>query len=192
MVGEGLRAGDTVAGTQPRKGDLGREPGPPQPRVKGSLVPPLSSTQIALVWVYSCTASMPFSRPSPLCPNPPNGTSGPPPRSALIQTVPVRSACATRWARCTSLVHTAPARPYRVSLASAIASSSLSNGITASTGPNTSSHATVMVGLTPVSTVGWTKNPPSVSPPRPPAATVAPSAAAPSSIESTLRYCGSG
>ena len=38
-------------------------------------------------------------------------------------------------------------------LASAIACSSLSNGMTASTGPNTSSHATVMAGLTPVSTV---------------------------------------
>src|SRR5580693_8325797 len=63
--------------------------------------------------------------------------------------------------------------------------------MTASTGPNTSSHATVMVGLTPVSTVGWTKYPPSASSGRPPAATVAPSAAAPSSIDSTLRYCGS-
>src|SRR5215469_179627 len=48
-----------------------------------------------------------------------------------------------------------------------------------------------MVGLTPVSTVGWTKYPPSRSSGPPPAATVAPSAAAPSSIDSTLRYCGS-
>src|SRR4029077_16604975 len=47
------------------------------PRVKGSRVPPVSSTQMALVTVYSCTASMPFSRPSPLSPYPPNGTSGP-------------------------------------------------------------------------------------------------------------------
>ncbi len=53
--------------------DLGRG----HPSVKGSRVPPVSSTQMAFVTVYSCTASMPFSRPSPLRPNPPNGTSGP-------------------------------------------------------------------------------------------------------------------
>src|SRR5260370_5738978 len=47
------------------------------PSVKGSRVPPVSSTQIALVWVYSCTASMPFSRPRPDKPYPPNGTSAP-------------------------------------------------------------------------------------------------------------------
>ena len=33
------------------------------PSVNGSRVPPLSSAQTALVWVYSCPASMPFSRP---------------------------------------------------------------------------------------------------------------------------------
>jgi MFS family permease len=48
-----------------------------QPSVNGSRVPPVSSTQIALVRVYSRTASMPFSRPRPDSPNPPNGTSGP-------------------------------------------------------------------------------------------------------------------
>ena len=90
-----------------------------------------------------------------------------------------------------SLVHTAPARPYRLLLASAMASSSVSNGMTERTGPNTSSHATVMVGLTLVSTVGWTKYPPSASSARPPTATVAPSVAADSRNESTLRYCGS-
>jgi hypothetical protein len=42
-----------------------------------SVNPGAGTTQTALVWVYSCTASMPFSRPSPLWPNPPNGTSGP-------------------------------------------------------------------------------------------------------------------
>ena len=36
-----------------------------QPRVKGSRVPPLSSTQTDLFSRYSSTASMPFSRPSP-------------------------------------------------------------------------------------------------------------------------------
>src|SRR4029077_3228625 len=161
------------------------------PSVNGSRVPPVSSTQMALVWVYSCTASTPFSRPSPLSPYPPNGTSGPTTRYALIHTVPVRMACATRCPRWMSLVHTAPASPYRLSLASAIASSSMSNGITDKTGPNPSSQATGIVGLTPVSTVGWTKKPPSASSARPPAATVAPSVAAASRNESTLRYCGS-
>ena len=56
-----------------------------------------------------------------------------------------------------SLVHTAPASPYRVPLASSIASCSVSNGITASTGPNTSSQATDICGVTSVSTVGRTK-----------------------------------
>ena len=46
------------------EGDLGRA----HPRVNGSRVPPVSSTQMALVAVYSCTASMPFSRPSPHSP----------------------------------------------------------------------------------------------------------------------------
>ena len=47
---------------------------------------------------------------------------------------------ATRCARCTSLVQTAPARPYGVSLASATASSSSVNVSAASTGPKTSSR----------------------------------------------------
>src|ERR1700748_1622149 len=58
-----------------------------------------------------------------------------------------------------SLVQTAPASPYRVSLASRTASSSVSNGSTASTGPNTSSQATVIRGVTPVSTVRCPRRP---------------------------------
>src|SRR5260370_446302 len=37
----------------------------------------VSWTRIALVWVSSCTAWMPSSRPRPERPSPPNGTSGP-------------------------------------------------------------------------------------------------------------------
>jgi hypothetical protein len=48
-----------------------------QPRVKGSRVCPDSSTQMALVSVYSRMASAPFSRPMPLAPKPPKGTCGP-------------------------------------------------------------------------------------------------------------------
>ena len=48
-----------------------------QPRVKGSRAWPDSSTQMALVSVYSRMASAPFSRPMPLAPKPPKGTCGP-------------------------------------------------------------------------------------------------------------------
>ena len=48
----------------------------PQPRVKGSRVPPVSSTQIAFSSRYSSMAWMPFSRPSPEFLNPPKGTEG--------------------------------------------------------------------------------------------------------------------
>ena len=44
-----------------------------QPSLKGSRVAPVSSTHTDLTSVYSLRASAPFSRPSPLCPNPPKG-----------------------------------------------------------------------------------------------------------------------
>ena len=47
-----------------------------QPSWKGSRVPPVSSTKTDLVSVYSLIASMPFSRPRPLCPKPPKGMLG--------------------------------------------------------------------------------------------------------------------
>ena len=87
-----------------------------------------------------------------------------------------------------------PPPPARngVSLASAIASSSVSNGSTASTGPKISSRATVMSGVTSVSTVGRTNKPPS-SGAGPPAGgdrrALGDGAARRS--RSTLRYCGS-
>ena len=56
-----------------------------------------------------------------------------------------------------SRVHRPAASPYTESFAIAIASSSLSNGITASTGPKISSRAIVMSFLTPANTVAWTK-----------------------------------
>ena len=44
--------------------------------------------------------------PGPLCLNPPWGISDTRGRWSLISTAPTRSAFATRWARCTSLVYT--------------------------------------------------------------------------------------
>jgi dihydrofolate reductase len=47
-----------------------------QPSVKGSRVPPVSSTQIAFSSKYSSIALRPFSRPMPDCLTPPKGTLG--------------------------------------------------------------------------------------------------------------------
>jgi hypothetical protein len=57
---------------------------------------------------------------------------------SLIHTQPKRSAFDTRSARPTSRVHTDDARPYGVSLAQRIASSSSENGWTVMTGPKIS------------------------------------------------------
>ena len=58
---------------------------------------------------------------------------------SLTQTMPACSRAATRWARARSRAHRPEASPYGVLLASATASSSVSNGCTVSTGPKTSS-----------------------------------------------------
>jgi hypothetical protein len=47
-----------------------------QPSLNGSRVAPVSSTQTDFTSVYSLSASMPFSRPKPLAPKPPNGAFG--------------------------------------------------------------------------------------------------------------------
>ena len=67
-----------------------------------------------------------------------------------------------------------PDRPYSVSLASATASSSSSNGITATTGPNTSSRQTASSVDFDSTTVGGSQKP-SPSGPSPVNATLAPS-----------------
>ena len=58
-----------------RRNDVTGEVHPIYPRTKGSLVAPVSSIQIDFVSVNDLIASMPFSRPMPLQPNPPNGTA---------------------------------------------------------------------------------------------------------------------
>ncbi|MNE42236.1 hypothetical protein D3C80_1363500 [compost metagenome] len=62
-------------------------------------------------------------------------------------------------ARSMSRVNTPATRPKSVSLAMAMASSSLSKGITTSTGPNTSSRAMRIWGVTSRNTVGRMKWP---------------------------------
>ncbi len=71
----------TVDDAQLRLAEVLGEPGRghegnAHPSVNGSRVPPVSSTHTDLFSVYSSTASIPFSRPNPLSPKPPNGTLG--------------------------------------------------------------------------------------------------------------------
>ena len=81
-----------------------------------------------------------------------------------MPTVPARMALVIRMARLMSLVQTVAARPYSVSLAIRIASSSSANGITDSTGPKISSRAMLMSFDTSVNSVGATKLPAASSP----------------------------
>src|SRR4051794_19766535 len=86
----------------------------------------------------------------------------------FTEMVPVRMRRATARARSTSVPTTAPDRPNSELLAMATASSSPSCGITARTGPNTSSWAMVESWSTPTSTLGSTRNPPRDGPEPPP------------------------
>ena len=72
---------------------------------------------------------------------------------------PARIRRATASERSSEPDITLPANPYVLSLAIRIASSSSSNGMTASTGPKISSWAIVMELSTSVKSVGLTKNP---------------------------------
>ena len=72
----------------------------------------------------------------------------------MTERLPASTPRATRRARPTSRVQIEPDRPYSVSLASRIASASSSNGITATTGPNTSSRQIRSCALRGSTTVG--------------------------------------
>ena len=95
----------------------------------------------------------------------------------LTENVPTRTRRATSKPWSTSAVNTHPDKPYGLSLAMRIASSSFLYGISAVTGPKISSRATAMSLLTLVSRVGSTYQPFGRCAGRPPpVATVAPSA----------------
>ncbi|MNJ63571.1 hypothetical protein D3C77_594840 [compost metagenome] len=121
--------------------------------------------------------------PLPEAPTPPNGlmTSSLTVWS-LICSRPVRNCSPSRRARPVSRDKMAALRPYSVSLASATASSSLSNGTTTATGPKISSLKAGLSRFTPLSTVAW-KNRPSADPP---VSKVAPAARAASTMRSAL------
>ncbi|MCY1411338.1 hypothetical protein D9M71_267220 [compost metagenome] len=92
----------------------------------------------------------------------------PPAYHSLTNTWPARRRRAQRSERLRSWVKTPATSPKSVPLAMAMASSSVSNGITASTGPNTSAWAISISGVTSRNTVGAMKcprRPPSASPP---------------------------
>ncbi len=84
-------------------------------------------------------ASGPSSRPRPEALKPPNGVQYRTDECEFTDRFPASTPRATRIARPTSEVQIEPDKPYGVSLASAIASASSSNGVTVTTGPNTSS-----------------------------------------------------
>jgi hypothetical protein len=92
-----------------------------------------------LVSVNASGASGPSSRPRPDCLNPPNGVQYRTEECEFTDRLPVSTPRATRMARPTSEVQIEPDKPYGVSFAIAIASASSSNGVTVTTGPNTSS-----------------------------------------------------
>ena len=94
---------------------------------------------------------------------------------------PVSIARATRIARLRFCVNTPPPRPYKLSLACSITSSSLWNLITTATGPKISSRATRISFVASTISVGLMKQPLPSSPSvtrTPPAAMRAPSSLA--------------
>src|SRR5579872_2989063 len=112
-----------------------------------------------LISVNASGASGPSSRPRPDCLKPPNGVQYRTEECEFTDRLPVSTARATRIARPTSEVQIEPDSPYGVSLARAIASASSTNGVTVTTGPNTSSVYAGSSGRTGASTVGGYQNP---------------------------------
>ena len=95
----------------------------------------------------------------PLSLTPPNGVRRSRTFWELTQHMPVSIACATRWARCRSLVHMYAASPYGVAFASRTASASSPNGMATSTGPKISSWKTLICSSTSAMTVASRKLP---------------------------------
>src|SRR6185437_10400062 len=169
-LGRGLLAGRVVdvdrhhvrtLGTEPPRR---RQPDPaPGPRDddRPSVEPHQSSVEIKtfLVSVKASGASGPSSRPRPDCLKPPNGVQYRTEECEFTDRLPLSTARATRMARPTSRVQIDPERPYGVSLAIAIASASSENGVTVTTGPNTSSVYARSSDPTGASTVGGYQNP---------------------------------
>src|SRR5271170_3256077 len=112
-----------------------------------------------LVSVNASGASGPSSRPRPDCLKPPNGVQYRTEECEFTDRFPVSTARATRIARPTSEVQIEPDSPSGVSFAIATASASSSNGVTVTTGPNTSSVYAGSSRGTGASTVGGYQNP---------------------------------
>src|SRR6266545_1245656 len=98
------------------------------------------SMKTFLTSVKAATESGPSSRPRPDCLTPPNGVQYRTEELELTLRLPVSMPRLTRMARPMSRVQIEPDRPYSVSLASATAASSSSNGSTETTGPKISSR----------------------------------------------------
>src|SRR5262249_18031559 len=125
----------------PLEGDVRRRPSPELRVVRGEEPGGHSvEKKTFLGSEQPSIACMPSWRPKPDCLKPPNGVVGRTELFELTDSTPVSSARATRIARAPSRVQIEPDRPYGVSLAIRIASASSSNGISAATGPKTSSR----------------------------------------------------
>jgi hypothetical protein len=90
----------------------------------------------------------------PDCLTPPNGATAVLIRPVLMPTMPTSSAPATRHTRARSREKKYEARPYSVSLASAMASASVLKRNSGATGPKISSLASVIALVTSARIVG--------------------------------------
>ncbi len=108
----------------------------------------------ALGSVKNSRLKLPPSRPQPESAKPPKGARRSRMKKQFVQIVPARSCAATRCARDRFSVNTIALRPYGESLAACTASSSESNGVTVTTGPNTSSRTIAESAGASTTTVG--------------------------------------
>src|ERR1700755_2547770 len=95
----------------------------------------------------------------PDCFEPPNGVLRSRRNQEFTQVIPTSICAATRWARVRLSVQIEVASPYGLSLASVIASSSLSHGVMWQHGPKISSRMTDEFSGNPVQIVGSTNEP---------------------------------
>lgn len=116
---------------------------------------------------------------------PPNGITAWLITPVFVPTIPTSSASATRHTRPTSREKKYPASPTDVAFASRSTSSSVSNFVSAASGPNVSSEFTSASAGTSASTVG-AKNEPAPGRRLPPCTSCAPFASASSTCFSTF------
>mmetsp|Transcript_96765 Transcript_96765/g.235216 ORF Transcript_96765/g.235216 Transcript_96765/m.235216 type:complete len:213 (+) Transcript_96765:740-1378(+) len=169
MAGMSPRLG--ILSSPPRRGTLGgccttEEPGMAGSRLPGEATPNLDGSFSASVSLgalmafihaglaYSKRPSRPPSRPKPLSLYPPKPAAASKALWMFTHTTPARTLSAVSSASPMDSVHTPALRPYRVLLASAMASLGERNDCATSTGPKISSCTSRDVDCAPVISVG--------------------------------------